>query len=115
MCSEWIAPSRRSSSSAFSFKSSTAARLSVQTLIGSYVALSTSTRAILPANSTHARAGNSVGRVGAEDPHRFGLAAKRLDRLGDDLLRETALEVAKEHVPAETLAQRARLDPTEVD
>ena len=46
MCSEWSAPSRRSSSSAFSLSSSTAARLNVQTLIGSYVALSTRTRAM---------------------------------------------------------------------
>src|SRR6187551_1119671 len=112
MCSEWIAPSRRSKSSAFSFNSSTAARLNVQTLIGSYVALSTSTRAILLANTTQALLRD---RIRAQNPDRPGLPAQRLEGIGDDGIAERPFEIAEEHVATQAAPQRPRLDSGQVD
>src|SRR5215207_5002301 len=113
MCSEWRAPPfRRSSNSAFSFRSRTAARRNVQTLIGSYVALSTSTLAITAGNCRHTASSHGIG---AENPHRSGLRPQRRDCLGGGRIGLPALEIAEEHVAAEALPQGPRLDPGEVD
>src|SRR5690349_14190783 len=107
MCSEWrTAPSRRSRSSAFCFNSSTVARLNVQTLMGSYVALSTRPRAILPGIVGTAPAGQACSgdRIAAEDANRLGLGAQRLHRRGDRGVVDPAFEVAEEHVAAEAAA-----------
>src|SRR3954465_1374401 len=117
MCSECRAPPlRRSRSSAFSFRSRTAARRNVQTLIGSYVALSTRTLA-MPAGNCRARGdcSSSSQGIGAEDSDRIGLVAQLHDRLGNGGIVRFALEVAEEHVAPQALAQRPRLDPAEVD
>src|SRR3954468_14096276 len=99
MCSECRAPPlRRSRSSAFSFRSRTAARRNVQTLIGSYVALSTRTLA-MPAGNCRApgACSSSSQGIGAKDPDRIGLPPQLRDRLGHGGIIPFALEVAEEH------------------
>src|SRR5215204_5349346 len=133
-----------STTSAFSLSRSTTARRTVHTLIGSYVALRTSTRP--PADPRRwcsvggadpgrsggvatAISGRSVaatreaagrrerlrGGVGAEDPHVLGVPAQALQGLGDGPLCVAALEVDEEEVPAEALLARPGLDLGQID
>ena len=64
-----------SSNSAFSFSSSTAARLNVQTLIGSYVALRTKTRATVKRIVR-----GSGNRIGAQEAHGLRFLPESFDR-----------------------------------
>src|SRR5215211_6530578 len=116
-----------SSISARCLRTSTAARRTVHTLIGSYDAFRTSTRPVEPVLCP----GRTVGvlaatagilavahrrnpRIRAEDAHRLDVAGHCLDGLDDRRLGLAAVEVAEEHVVAQANAPRARLDAGEV-
>src|SRR5829696_9258296 len=120
-CSVWLPTSIIS---AFSFRSRTVARRTVQTLMGSYVALSTSTRPPdqrpRPSASGPCRGWSPSGtdptgpggtavailrevylRRGRERPeyaHRSRVRAQRLDRLRDRGVARIAVEIDEEHV-----------------
>src|SRR5919109_2280742 len=149
-----------SSTSALSLSNRTVARRTVQTLIGSNVAFSTSTRPpdqrpepsvtdpcrwSCPRDTDRAGAGGTalsmaepecsrairrpkwrirrggVGSsrsggdgIGAEYAHDLGLAAQALDRVGHRAGARVPLTVEEEHVAAQPLLERPRLDAREV-
>src|SRR5215212_8825199 len=119
-----------STTSAFSLSRSTVARRTVQTLIGSYVALSTSTRppdqrpepseadpcrrwsgsgtdptgtgeTAVAISMAECRRWLGGGREGAQHAHGLATAAQAGDRVGDGGVRGRAVEVEEEHVVAE--------------
>src|SRR5437588_3062328 len=129
--------------SAFSFSNSTTARRTVQTLIGSKVALRTSTRppsrprrwcssgdadptgvgVVVPmAGASVARAypvsGNDSCALGrwkrAQYAHHLDVLAQPGESLGDMLLGVAPLEIQEEHVVPEPLLARPRFYPREV-
>src|SRR5215213_8395491 len=104
-----------SSISARCLRTSTAARRTVHTLIGSYDAFRTSTRPVEPVLCP----GRTVGVLAATAgilavAHRLDVAGHCLDGLDDRRLGLAAVEVAEEHVVAQANAPRARLDAGEV-
>src|SRR5919204_531823 len=131
-----------SSSSAFSLRMRTAARRTEQTLIGSYVALRTSTRPASRPRGRCSRTGAdptwpggvwlpmatdlpqqcsgdrgdapSGGGIGTEHAHLLAVGVQPGDRVGDRRLVRPALKVGEEQVVAELPAPRARLDLREV-
>ena len=139
-CSVWLPTSM---TSAFSLSSSTVARRTVQTLIGSYVALSTSTRPPdqrpRPSASGPCRGWSPSGtdpsgpggtavailrasvayggrlRERPEHAHGLGVGAQRLDRLGDRGRRRRGRRGRRRTCRAEALAARPRLDARQVD
>src|SRR5215217_7970235 len=134
VCSERSSQAACSSTSAFDLSSSTAARRTEHTLIGSYVALRTSTRPAsrprgrcsmtgaddrgpggvwLPMAATCAGsvavwpdAGSGSGSgIWAEQPHLLAVGAESLDRLGDGRVVRVPLHVEVEDVvPQRALA-----------
>src|SRR3981189_3705755 len=118
--SEWRSCWDRSRISARDFKTSTVARRTVQTLIGSNVALRTRTRPPVgladtsPRNFTEESGGG--GRGGAEDLHPAHAATQRVERVGDVRVAGDAFEIGEEHVVAEAAyAPRTGLDLGQVD
>src|SRR5688572_3337180 len=97
--SEWSAHSPCSRISARSFSTRTVARRTVHTLIGSYEALSTSTRPLVPRGPTTCSQ-NSRG-IRAEDAQLLDSSLERSQRLGDPLVVGPAHEIGEEHVVAE--------------
>ena len=71
--SECSSHEARSMTSAFSLSSSTTARRTVQTLTGSYVAFSTSTRPLAPLLAAGASPGPCRGSVSGTDPVDLGV------------------------------------------
>src|SRR4051794_33258101 len=114
--SECSSQPARSMTSAFSLSRSTTARRTVQTLIGSNVALRTSTRpdARCSISGSGYRESRRL-RVGPQHPHAVAVRLQRRDRLGDLRFVGAPLAVGEEEVVAELLARRARLDLDEVD
>src|SRR3954452_16609364 len=106
----------RSMTSALSFRSSTTARRTVHTLIGSKVALRTSTRpedrgSML--GSGYRQGGRT--RVGAQDADAVAVRVECADRLGHRRVVGAPLAVGEEQVVAELPARRPGLDLDEVD
>src|SRR6476469_7799668 len=59
--------------------------------------------------------GRACSRVGAEHAHLLADRAQSVDRRGDELVVGAAVQVGEEHVVAEPLASRPRLDLRQVD
>src|SRR5436305_3350979 len=137
--SAWRSQVARSSSSAFSLSSRTTARRTEQTLMGSNVALRTSTR---PTPSSPRRGCSESGvddtgpggldcmavgkriagvrgalcscRVGPEGPYLLAMRGQAGDRVGHRAVVVAPLEVDEEHVAAQPLLAWARLDLRQV-
>src|SRR3954468_20903505 len=54
-------------------------------------------------------------RIAPENPHAFGLAPQGVDGPGNGWVLHRSLEIDEEHVTAEPLAKRPRLDSRQVD
>src|SRR5947209_4891813 len=125
----------RSSSSAFSFSSSTTARRTEQTLIGSNVAFKTSTRPPpscprrwCPLSGVDETGPGGLScmaclrriavvatrlcrcRIGPQRPYLLAMCGQAAHRIGHRPVGFATLEVGEEHVAAGALLARARLD-----
>src|SRR3954468_20200598 len=134
--SAWRSHVARSSSSAFSLSSRTTARRTEHTLIGSNLALRTSTRPLPSRPRRWCESGVDdsgpggdcmiLGRsiavdrvllrrwIGPQGADLFAVRREPADRFGDRRVVLAALEIGEEHVAAEALFARPRLDLREV-